>query len=91
MLTPQPLGPLLETISIPQFWAAELPRSLILGHQDHAADDIENAYKRTIERLGVEPFYIDSGHSPFLSQPAACAELMIEATQRPPIGPLKPD
>jgi pimeloyl-ACP methyl ester carboxylesterase len=91
MLTPQPLGPLLEPISIPRFWAADLPRSLILGHQDHATDDKETAYKRTIERLGVEPLYIDTGHSPFLSQPAACAELMIEAAQRPPIGPLRPD
>jgi hypothetical protein len=41
-------------------------------------------------RLGVEPFFLDTSHSPFLSQPAMCAELILEAIGRPPIGPLRP-
>jgi pimeloyl-ACP methyl ester carboxylesterase len=88
-LTPQPLAPMMETISIPRFWEAQLPRSLILCRQDRALSSEEGVAK-AIERLGVEPFWMDSSHSPFLSQPAACAELIIEATGRPPIGPLKP-
>jgi pimeloyl-ACP methyl ester carboxylesterase len=91
MMTPQPLGPLMEPISIPRFWAAELPRSLILCRQDHAMTDREASHKRQIERLGVEPLWIDTAHSPFLSEPAACADLMVEAAQRPPIGPLWPE
>jgi hypothetical protein len=81
----------MEPISIPRFWAAELPRSLILCRQDHSMTDKEAAHKRAIERLGVKPLWIDTAHSPFLSQPAACADLMIEAAQRPPTGPLMPD
>jgi pimeloyl-ACP methyl ester carboxylesterase len=87
-LTPQPLGPMMEPISIPKFWAAQLPRSLILCRQDRAASDKGAGYERSIARLGVEPFWIDTSHSPFLSQPGRCAELMIEATRRAPTGPL---
>jgi pimeloyl-ACP methyl ester carboxylesterase len=88
-LTPQPLAPMLEPISIPRFWEAQLPRSLILCRQDRAGGG-KDGIARAIVRLGVEPFWIDTAHSPFLSQPAACAELMLEAISRPPIGPLRP-
>jgi len=88
-LTPQPLAVFSEPISVPRFWEAEPPRSLILCRQDRAGGD-HAAMDRTAARLGVEPFWIDSSHSPFLSQPAACAELVIEATNHPPIGPLNP-
>ncbi|MDB5970608.1 MAG: esterase [Hydrocarboniphaga sp.] len=90
MLTPQPLAPMMEAISIPRFWAADLPRSLILCRQSRSSGGGEAGMKHTITRLGVEPFWMDSSHSPFLSQPSACAELMIEATRRAPIGPLRP-
>lgn len=89
MLTPQPLSVFTEPISIPRFWEAELPRSLILCRQDHASGP-ETAVQKTIARLGVDPFWIDTSHSPFLSQPARCAELILEATNRLPIGPLRP-
>ncbi len=89
MLTPQPLAPLLEPIVIPDFWEANLPRSLILCRQDHAAGG-QAAVERTIRRLGVEPLWMDTSHSPFLSQPSKCAETILEATTRPPIGPLSP-
>lgn len=90
MLTPQPLAPMTETISIPRFWAADLPRSLILCRQSHSSGAGEEGMKKTIARLGVEPFWMDSSHSPFLSQPAACADVMLEAVKRAPIGPLSP-
>jgi len=88
-LTPQALAPMMTPISTPRFWAANLPRSLILCRQDRAVGG-EAAAKQTIARLGVEPFWMDASHSPFLSQPAACAELIVEATRRPPLGPLSP-
>lgn len=88
-LTPQPLAPMTETISVPRFWDAQPPRSLILCRQDRAGGDAAKV-ARTITRFGVEPFWMDTSHSPFLSQPVACAELIVEAVARPPIGPLSP-
>jgi pimeloyl-ACP methyl ester carboxylesterase len=90
MLTPQPLAPMMEAISIPRFWAADLPRSLILCRQSRSSSAGEAGMKQTIARLGVEPFWMESAHSPFLSQPGACADLMLKATNRAPIGPLCP-
>lgn len=89
-LTPEPLAPMMEVISIPQFWEADLPRSLILCRRSHSSGAGEEGMKRTISRLGVEPFWLDTAHSPFLNQPAACAEIMLEAITRAPIGPLSP-
>jgi hypothetical protein len=89
MLTPQPLAPLLVPISIPNFWKANLPRSLILCRQDHAGGDPASV-DRTIPRLGVEPSWIDTSHSPFLSRPCECAEVILEAMDRPTVGPLIP-
>ena len=90
-LTPQQLAPLMEPISIPHFWAANLPRSLILCRQSRSGSGGgENSMNHTGVRLGVQPFWMDSSHSPFLSQPGACAELMLEATLRSPIGALCP-
>ncbi len=83
-LTPQPLAPMLEPISVPRLWEADLPRSLILCREDRAGGDAEAA-AGTVARLGVEPLWMETSHSPFLSQPSACAELVIEATTRPPI------
>jgi pimeloyl-ACP methyl ester carboxylesterase len=88
-LTPEPLGPMFEPISIPRFWEAQLPRSLILCHQDHAGGDA-SAAARTVVRLGVEPFWMDTSHSPFLSQPAAVAVLLEDAAASSPVGPLLP-
>jgi len=88
MLTPEPLAPIFEPISVPRFWEAQLPRSLIRCRQDRAGSDA--AAVHTSARFGVEPLWIDTSHSPFLSQPSLLADLIVEATQRPPIGPLSP-
>jgi pimeloyl-ACP methyl ester carboxylesterase len=87
-LTPQPVAPVLEPISIPRFWKAQLSRSLILCRQDRAAGG-PDAVAASVARLGVDPLWIDTSHSPFLSQPAACADLILKAIERPPIGPLR--
>lgn len=90
-LTPQPLAPLAEPISVPRFWAASPPRSLILCRQDRATGAGEAGAIRTAQRLGVEPLWLDSSHSPFLSQPAQCAETILASLQRPGLGPISPD
>ena len=90
-LTPQPLAPMLEPISIPRFWEAQLPRSLILCRQDRAGGVDEAGLGRAIARFGVEPMWIDSSHSPFLSQPATTADVIIEAAGRSAPGPLRPN
>ena len=90
-LTPQPMAPMMEPISIPRFWEAQLPRSLILCREDRAGGVDAAGLARATARFGVEPFWMDGSHSPFFSQPAACAELIVEATTRAPIGPLLPN
>jgi pimeloyl-ACP methyl ester carboxylesterase len=89
-LTPETAGDTATTpISVPRFWAAELPRSFIACLQDRAQPrwlaDV------TARRLGVEPLTIDASHSPFLSRPAELAQLLIDATTTHPVGPLKPN
>ncbi len=78
-----------KPVSVPRFWAADLPRSFILCLQDRAqprwlADTVAH-------RLGVEQLSIDTSHSPFLSRPRELAELLVHATSTKPIGPLIPD
>ena len=88
-LTPQQLGVIVdETISIPTFWEADLPRSFIRCTDDRAfprpLSDMQ------IERLGVQPLDIASSHSPFLSRPAELAQLLVEATTTKPVAALQP-
>jgi hypothetical protein len=73
-------------VSVPRFWAADLPRSFIRCLQDQSmprwlADTVTR-------RLGVEQLTIDSSHSPFLSRPRELAELLVHATTTQPTGPL---
>jgi len=75
-------------VSIPDFWAADLPRSFIRCLQDQSmprwlADTVTR-------RLGVEQLTIDTSHSPFLSRPRELAELLVHATTTKPTGPLVP-
>ena len=75
-------------VSVPQFWAADLPRSFIVCEQDRSmprwlADTVAR-------RLGVRQLAIDSSHSPFLSRPLELAELLVHATTTTPVGPLIP-
>lgn len=77
-----------EPISVPRFWNADLPRSLIAGDADRA---FTPPYARLIaDRLGVTPLTIAASHSPFLSRPRELARLMVRALDTEPIGPLKP-
>lgn len=87
-LTPAPLEFLTEPVSLPRFWAAELPRSFILCEQDRAGGG-RPFHEHFAERLGVEPLLIDSAHSPFLGKPRELAELMIRATGTRPVRPLR--
>ena len=75
-------------VSVPRFWAADLPRSFIVCEQDRSmprwlADTVAR-------RLGVEQLSIDTSHSPFLSRPRELAELLVAATTTRPVGPLIP-
>ncbi len=75
-------------VSVPNFWAADLPRSFIRCLQDRSmprwlADTVTR-------RLGVEQLTIDTSHSPFLSRPRELAELLVAATATTPTGPLVP-
>jgi pimeloyl-ACP methyl ester carboxylesterase len=76
-------------VSVPNFWAADLPRSFIVCEQDRSmprwlADTVSR-------RLGVTQLSIDSSHSPFLSRPRELAELLVRATTTTPVGSLQPN
>jgi pimeloyl-ACP methyl ester carboxylesterase len=89
-LDPERFGDTTVTpVSVPQFWAADLPRSFIVCEQDRSmprwlADTVAR-------RLGVQQLSIDASHSPFLSRPRELAELLVHATTTLPIGPLVPN
>lgn len=75
-------------VSVPNFWAADLPRSFIVCEQDRSmprwlADTVAR-------RLGVQQLSIDTSHSPFLSQPRELAELLVHATATTPVRALTP-
>jgi hypothetical protein len=84
----QPLGPVVEPISVPRFWAADLPRSYVMCLQDHAWP--LRVGRLQAQRMGVRPLTIDSSHSPFFSRPAELARLLVQAVGTTPIGPLTP-
>jgi pimeloyl-ACP methyl ester carboxylesterase len=85
-LTPAPVGFIQETVHLPNFWRADLPRSYIVCSQDRAAPlSISDTVTR---RLGVEALEIDASHSPFLSKPRETAGLFVAATARKTTGPL---
>ena len=87
-LLPQPLAPVVEPISVPRFWAADLPRSYVMCLKDNAWPLRVGRLQAT--RMGVEPLTIDSSHSPFFSQPAELAQLLVKAVDTTPTGPLTP-
>ena len=76
-------------VHVPNFWAADVPRSFIVCQQDRSmprwlADTVA-------QRLGVEQLTIDASHSPFLTKSRELAELLVYATTTRPVGPLVPD
>jgi len=85
--SPAPPGILLDPVSIPKFWAAELPRSYILCLQDRALPFA--SAMNFAGRLGVIPHFMESSHSPFFSQPRELAELLVSATEDRPIAALQ--
>jgi pimeloyl-ACP methyl ester carboxylesterase len=88
LLTPAPVEFLVETVRLPSFWAADLPRSYIRCLEDRA-----NPLSLSLEciaRLGVSPLTIEGSHSPFLSRPAQLARLLAHAATTIPLGPLLP-
>lgn len=89
LLTPAPTEFLTETVSIPRFWQADLPRSYIHCLQERAKP--YEMSKRVIDRLGVMPISIDSSHSPFLSCPAELAKQLVYASLTVPFRPMKPN
>ncbi len=88
-LTPAPTEFLLETVHLPNFWAADIPRAYIWCRDDRAQPHSNSQV--IVERLGVEPLYIEGSHSPFVSHPKELAELMVQATTTRPIRPLRPN
>lgn len=76
-------------ISVPAFWAGDLPRAFIHCLQDHA--QAPWMAEHIAQRLGVDKLDIDASHSPFLSRPGELAELLVHATMTTPIGPLQPE
>ncbi len=86
-LTPAPTEFLLEIVHLPRFWAAQIPRAYIWCRDDRAQPHSNSQV--IVDRLGVDPLYIDGSHSPFLSRPRELAELLVHATTTTPTGPLK--
>lgn len=88
-LTPQRIDVMVsEPISVPHFWAADIPRSYIRCTADRAFP--RQLSDRQIKRVGVQPLDIDSSHSPFLSRPAELAQLLVKVAGTWPIGPMLP-
>jgi pimeloyl-ACP methyl ester carboxylesterase len=88
-LTPAPVEFLVERVSLPRFWKAQLPRSYIYCVQDRAKPHAMS--EEVVRRLGVVPLTIDASHSPFLSRPAELAKLLVHAPGTLPVGPLRSD
>jgi pimeloyl-ACP methyl ester carboxylesterase len=88
-LTPQCIDVMVvEPISVPRFWSADIPRSFIRCADDGAFP--RRLSQRQIDRLGVTPLEIAGSHSPFLSRPAELARLLVHAAGTRPTGPLDP-
>jgi pimeloyl-ACP methyl ester carboxylesterase len=73
-LTPQPIRPWLERVSMSGFHALGIPRTYIRCLRD-AAVTLEMA-GRFAARLGVRPVDLDSAHGPMLSAPAALVGIL---------------
>lgn len=85
--SPAPPGILVDPVRLPNFWAAELPRSYILCLQDRAKPFV--ASMTVAGRLGVVPQFIRSSHSPFFSQPRDLAALLVAAVAERPVAALQ--
>lgn len=87
--SPAPPGILVDPVTIPKFWAADLPRSYILCLQDRALPFA--TAMQFAGRLGVVPQFIDSSHSPFFSRPQDLAARLVSAVTERPVAALQRD
>lgn len=85
--SPAPPEILIEPVSLPRFWSAELPRSAIICREDRALPFATSM--AFAGRLGVMPRLIAGSHSPFLSRPAELAAMLVETTGDKPISQLR--
>ena len=75
-LTPQPLKPLVTTLAVSEENFGKVPRAYIETARDRVVS--LDAQRRMQARLPCAPvFTLDSDHSPFLSQPAELARILI--------------
>lgn len=73
-LRPQAPTPVIEPTPLHEF--PDVPTAYVMGRDDRvvSADWVRAT---STSRLGVEPTWIDGGHSPFLARPTTLAELFI--------------
>jgi pimeloyl-ACP methyl ester carboxylesterase len=73
-ITPQPLAPWLEPVSMRRFHALRLPRTYIRCLKDQAV--LPERAAAFAARLGVEPVDLDTAHDPMLSAPKLLADAL---------------
>jgi len=78
-LRPQSSTPYFEPCSLPAL--PPVPATYVVAAEDRI---VNPAWSRRAapERLGVEPIELPGGHSPYLSRPAAVAELLVAQAAR---------
>lgn len=77
-LRPQAPTPVLEPTPLTTF--PDVPTTYVMGREDRAVSP-EWAATVVPQRLGVEPVWIDGGHSPFLARPGALADLLADLAE----------
>ena len=74
-LTPQPLAPFFEKISLKRFSILKIPRTYIMGLRDKALPP--ELTREFAQRLGVEPLVLDAGHDMMVARPHEVAEALL--------------
>jgi len=75
-LTPQPNAPLTERVRLVSGGLEHVPRTYIVCERDQALIPAQQQW--AIDRCpGIRVLRLDSGHSPFISQPQRLAELLL--------------
>jgi pimeloyl-ACP methyl ester carboxylesterase len=75
-LTPQPNAPLTERVRLVSGRLQHVPRTYLFCEHDQALTPAQQ--QRAIDRCpGIRVLHLDSGHSPFISQPQRLAELLL--------------
>ena len=74
-LRPQSRRPLEEPSPLVEW--PDVAATVVLGRDDRCVN-LDWAVPAATARLGVPPVLMPGGHSPFLSRPAALADLLVE-------------